>query len=83
MCDHDSIKRDPDRWSALPFVGWQSGYDSLGTRLEMRNCPCGSTLAKTIRRAWTEDEYTAIRYGRFVLGWSRLGHYLRIRTEAA
>jgi hypothetical protein len=55
MCDHDSIKRDPDRWSALPFVGMQSGYDSLGTRLEMRNCSCGSTLCKPVRLALCMD----------------------------
>ena len=56
MCDHNALKRDPAAWAALEWVGVQPAYDGLGTVLHMRNCTCGSTLCKTVRRAWTEDE---------------------------
>lgn len=31
-------------WRALPWVGWQD--DGAGGRLALRNCHCGSTLAR-------------------------------------
>lgn len=42
------IEHDARAWQALPFVGYQD-FPAEGTlpsiRLELRNCPCGSTLA--------------------------------------
>jgi len=34
------------QWSALPFVGNQPSEDESGQyNAELRNCPCGSTIA--------------------------------------
>ena len=49
--EHESIKADDHSWSSLAYVGVQFtpadeyGPDEL---LELRNCQCGSTLAKAI-----------------------------------
>ncbi|HSX22270.1 MAG TPA: DUF1508 domain-containing protein [Gaiellaceae bacterium] len=51
---HARVRADPDRWNALPFVGFQDcfGLRPPGEILELRNCTCGSTLA---RRTHEED----------------------------
>jgi hypothetical protein len=36
----------PASWLALPFVGLQDDGD--GGHLELRNCPCGSTLTREV-----------------------------------
>jgi hypothetical protein len=50
--DHEELKHDEPRWSALPFVGLQQTYDRPGkpTHLELRNCACGSTLCKPVTK---------------------------------
>ena len=40
--NHDRAKTDDALWRSLPIVG-----DMLG--LELRNCTCGSTLARELR----------------------------------
>lgn len=40
---HEAIKRDPVAWAKLKLVGVQR-FDDGGPSLELRNCPCGSTL---------------------------------------
>lgn len=50
-CDqatHDAL-RESDAWNRLPFVGYQD--DGAGERLELRNCPCGTTLAILARES--------------------------------
>jgi len=48
--DHDALKADPTAWRLLKLVGRQPTTDDDGKpmTLELRNCPCGSTLAKEI-----------------------------------
>ena len=49
--DHEAIKRDAAAWDALHHIGDQIiEADSTGPaeRLELRNCSCGTTLAKRI-----------------------------------
>jgi len=43
---HESIKRDPARWSALEYRGTTQYADEAGSvTLEFRQCSCHSTLA--------------------------------------
>lgn len=42
---HEAVKRSEVMWSALPFVGIQPDGDGF---LELRNCMCGSTLAREV-----------------------------------
>jgi hypothetical protein len=37
-----------DTWRALPLVGYMPDEDE--TDLELRNCPCGSTIAIVVER---------------------------------
>jgi hypothetical protein len=50
--DHAQIKTDDAAWYALAFVGVQTiepvDFDPA-ERLELRNCSCGSTLARRAR----------------------------------
>lgn len=50
--DHESIKLDESRWSALAYVGIQPDYDDNGREapLELRNCACGSTLCRPVTK---------------------------------
>ena len=41
---HAALKADPAAWSALRFVGFTYAPD--GRVLELRQCPCGSTLGR-------------------------------------
>ncbi len=48
--DHESLKSDP-RWDVLVLIGVQhTPADETGPAedLELRNCYCGSTLAKLV-----------------------------------
>jgi hypothetical protein len=47
IAQHDALKLDRERWSALLFVGVQNDDDGR-PELELRNCACGSTLAIAI-----------------------------------
>lgn len=49
--DHGAIKLDTSSWTALELVGVQvtpEDEDGPEERLELRNCPCGSTLARPL-----------------------------------
>jgi hypothetical protein len=50
--DHERVKQDPF-WSALHWVGIQPDTDDEGNQadLELRNCYCGTTLARPAKRA--------------------------------
>lgn len=52
MCDsasHDALRRNPEAWAQLKYVGIQDTFDGEGTVLEMRDCPhCHSTLCLPI-----------------------------------
>lgn len=54
MCkreDHEALKADAATWTALELVGVQvTPADEYGPeeRLELRNCRCGSTLARPV-----------------------------------
>lgn len=43
---HDQIKASPEAWAECEYLGTQRRAD--GTGLELRNCHCGSTLAKPV-----------------------------------
>jgi hypothetical protein len=45
---HAAIKADAAAWASLRAVGYMD--DGRGGRLELRNCSCGSTLARRIAR---------------------------------
>lgn len=49
ICTKCSTPYDAESWAALPYVGEQvfPEADEYGDaeRIELRNCPCGSTLA--------------------------------------
>lgn len=51
MCavDHAAVKLD-SRWLSLRFIGIQQDWDDSGeyAPLELRNCECGTTLAKPV-----------------------------------
>jgi hypothetical protein len=48
-CVCGALYRTDLEWQSLPFACIQSGTDEEGRRycpdLELRNCPCGSTIA--------------------------------------
>ena len=46
--DHNAIRSDDAAWSALRFTGIQHDTDDDGNPapLELRDCSCGSTLAR-------------------------------------
>lgn len=49
---HERLKRDTREWQGLPLVGVQpvpaiEGEDAYS--LEMRNVPCGSTIARRVK----------------------------------
>ena len=49
---HEQLRADDERWNALPFIGLQlcdPGRFS-DVIVELRNCSCGSTLGRVIRR---------------------------------
>ena len=46
---HDMIRANDHLWGDLEFVGYQD--DGQGERLELRNCPCGATLAILARES--------------------------------
>ncbi len=49
-CDaetHDWMRRERDFFEAMPLVGYQD--DGAGGRLELRNCHCGTTLARQMK----------------------------------
>jgi hypothetical protein len=47
---HQRLKLDPDVWASMEYVGVQEGIHDANPPydLELRNCTCGSTLAKRI-----------------------------------
>lgn len=47
---HERMKRDSDLWALLAPLG-RVRLDPEGPVIELRNCNCGSTLAKEIRHA--------------------------------
>jgi len=50
--DHESLKLDQSAWTALRHIGdMRLEADTLEPeeRLELRNCACGTTLAKRIK----------------------------------
>lgn len=48
------------QWEELPYVGVQPTYDERGSMLELRNCPCGSTIAVEMpSKRWRENPVTA------------------------
>lgn len=48
--DHAALKRDQRAWEALQLVKKNGGRmeDGLGGWLELRDCACGSTLARPV-----------------------------------
>jgi len=44
---HDAIKASERAFAACRFIGFQRGVG--GEELELRNCHCGSTLAKEVK----------------------------------
>ena len=48
-------------WSSLEFVGYMPGVDDDGKdcRIELRNCPCASTLAIVVTDAGLTDHLRA------------------------
>jgi hypothetical protein len=50
---HEALKRSPEAWRHLALVGKQPAFDPdrPGLMLELRNCPCGSTLAIEVGEA--------------------------------
>jgi hypothetical protein len=48
--NHEALKADPVRWSALPVAG-KDGLQIVDDELtlELRNCTCGSTLAIVLK----------------------------------
>lgn len=55
LCDHDALKASQSSWELLSFVGIQQDWDDNGNEspLALRNCSCGTTLA---RKATVLDE---------------------------
>lgn len=47
---HDRLRRDSDAWALLPIVGTMKTYDEADTVLDLRNCKCGSTIAREVKR---------------------------------
>lgn len=52
---HEALKADDAAWAALPCIGYMpecddNGDEVPGLALEGRNCTCGSTLWKVVRR---------------------------------
>ena len=45
----------PRAWLALPFPAKGAVQVVPGARLEMRNCPCGSTLAIVVEGSLDEE----------------------------
>jgi hypothetical protein len=54
---HDLLLLSP-QWSSLEPAGIQPTYDEPGQPqfLELRNCSCGSTLARPVEQARVEGE---------------------------
>lgn len=50
--DHAEMIADDAKWSALAYVGIQASWDDDDNEieLELRNCPCGSTLGRELPR---------------------------------
>lgn len=55
---HEAVKADPERWKAQTFIGIQDGCG--GCDYELRNCTCGSTLAKPTKVAVMPDRRSAL-----------------------
>lgn len=43
---HDRMRNDDVTWPQLAIVGYQD--DGAGGKLELRNCPCGGTIARPV-----------------------------------
>jgi len=51
--DHVAVKLDEHAWQRLAYVGEQLTYNDepgAATHLELRNCGCGTTLCREVRR---------------------------------
>jgi len=50
--DHEQLRADDERWNALPLVGFQQCDSGCYSEviIELRNCSCGSTLGRVIKR---------------------------------
>jgi len=47
---HQRLRRDERRWQKLPLVGFQHYDADEDVVVELRNCSCGSTLGRRVRR---------------------------------
>lgn len=60
---HAELRADPALWNALPFVGYQlygEAREQDALVVELRHCPCGSTLGRRISRADLLDRQRAL-----------------------
>ena len=50
---HAEVRADIIRWKSLPFVGFQQCVEPHDPNdvIELRNCTCGSTLGRRLRRS--------------------------------
>jgi hypothetical protein len=49
VCGNCSTRYDLEAWSRLPLCGYQPHTDTTaGELLELRSCPCGSTMAMDV-----------------------------------
>ena len=46
-CNKCKTEYSPEEWKNLRYIGTQEGFDDIPA-MELRNCPCGSTLAKPV-----------------------------------
>ena len=46
--DHEAVKLSDAAWSELTYRGLQNTYDDVDSVLELRNCHCGTTLARPL-----------------------------------
>lgn len=52
---HAHIRSDDELWNALPLVGMQWDSYASDMVIELRNCSCGSTLGRRVRRTNAEQ----------------------------
>ena len=49
---HAELRKNTKRWKELPLIGFQRCAEVFGPgeAIELRNCPCGSTLGRRIKK---------------------------------
>lgn len=80
--NHEALKEDDAQWNDLAYVGRQMSWDDDDNEmwLELRNCTCGSTLARPEKTSPTQNPKIYKPTGELKPAWQFIRECLRRRV---